>query len=107
MPRTKPEPKPRRPAPANGPTGDVLTLSEAAGYLRLPEAEVLRLVREQGLPARHVGHEWRLLLGAIRAWLGMSTPAKPNKEAWTELAGVWKDDPNFDELLREIGKGRG
>jgi len=48
-----------------------------------------------------------LLLGAIRDWLGMSTPAKPNKEAWMELAGVWKDDPYFDELLREIGTGRG
>jgi excisionase family DNA binding protein len=106
MPRTKPEPKAQQLAPANGPTGDVLTLSEAAGYLRLPEAEVLRLVREQGLPARHVGHEWRFLLGAIRDWLG-GTPAKPSKEAWMELAGVWKDDPSFDQLLREIGKGRG
>ena len=107
MPRTKAQPKLQRSAPSNGPAGDVLTLSEAAGYLRLPEADVLRLVREQGLPGRHVGHEWRFFLGAIRAWLGASTTAKPNKEAWMELAGVWKDDPYFDDLLRVIGKGRG
>ena len=107
MPRTKPEPKPQRSAPSDGPAGDVLTLGEAAGYLRLPEADVLRLVREQGLPGRHVGDEWRFFLGAIRDWLGASTMAKPNKEAWMELAGVWKDDPYFDDLLRAIGKGRG
>jgi len=40
------------------PMADVLTLSEAAVYLRVPEPEVLWLVREQGLPVRQVGLEW-------------------------------------------------
>jgi excisionase family DNA binding protein len=39
----------------------VLTLAEAAAYLRLPEAEVMRMVREQNLGARQVGSEWRFL----------------------------------------------
>src|SRR5438876_9947584 len=99
MPRTRAQPKLQRSAPSNGPAGDVLTLSEAAGYLRLPEADVLRLVREQGLPGRHVGHEWRFFLGAIRAWLGASTTAKPNNEAWIEVAGARKDDRYFDDVL--------
>jgi hypothetical protein len=53
MPRTKPpksEPAPQ-PASVNGLADDVLTLAEAAAYLKFSEAEVLRLVDEQALPA--------------------------------------------------------
>ncbi len=51
----------RRSAPPNGLAAEVLTLSEAAPYLRLSEPDVLQLIQEQGLPARQVGTEWRLL----------------------------------------------
>jgi excisionase family DNA binding protein len=81
---------------------DVLTLSEAAAYLRLPEPEVLRLVREQGLPARQAGNEWRLLLAAVRHWLSTGKPEQSNKEAWNKLVGVWTDDACFEDFLREI-----
>jgi excisionase family DNA binding protein len=84
-----------------------LTLSEAADYLRLPEADVVRLFQEQGLPARRLGNEWRFLLDAIRVWLSAGTAPKSNKEAWMGLVGVWKDDPYFDEMLKEIDKSRG
>lgn len=83
-----------------------MTLREAAAYLRLPEAEVVRLVREQDLPARQVGSEWRFLLSAIRDWLGKGKAPESNKEAWMKLVGVWKDDPFFEDFLREINKGR-
>ena len=83
-----------------------LTLGEAAAYRRLPEAEVLRLIREQGLPAQQAGAEWRFLLAAIREWLSTGKPPKSNKEAWMQLAGVWRDDPFFEDFLREINKGR-
>ena len=46
MPRPKPnaESSPQLPTPvADGPTTEVLTLAEAAAYLRLPELDVLRL----------------------------------------------------------------
>jgi excisionase family DNA binding protein len=84
----------------------VLTLSETAAYLRLREPEVLRLVREQGLPARQVGPEWRFLLAAIRHWLSTGKAQGSNKEAWKELVGVWRNDPLFEDFLREINKGR-
>src|SRR5438874_784867 len=32
----------------NGPVGEVISLSKAAVYMRLPEAEVIRLVHAQG-----------------------------------------------------------
>lgn len=110
MPRTKPkaESSPSLPTPvANGPTTEVLTLAEAAAYLRLPEADVLRLVDEQGLPARQLGTEWRFLKAAIQDWLRSGPPPKPGKEAQLAVAGSWKDDPYVDEELKEIYRRRG
>jgi len=111
MPRTKlkPEPSPVTPPAAgtNGPAGEVLTLSEAAAYLRLPEADVLRLVEEQALPARRLGNEWRFLKSAIQDWLLTGPAPLSNKEAWIALAGVWKDDPYVEAELQEIFRRRG
>ena len=73
MPRTKhPTQATGAPSPgANGPVqAEVLTLAETAAYLRLPEADVLRLVDEQALPTRRLGNEWRFLKAAIQHWLG-------------------------------------
>src|SRR5436190_2256662 len=114
MPRTTSTPKrpkakvnAKPPAPAAVPAGEVLTLAEAAAYLRLPEAEVVRLVREQGLPGRPAGAEWRFLKAAIQDWL-KAPPARPsNKEVLMSLAGIWKDDPTIDDMLKEIYRQRG
>lgn len=106
MPKMKAKSRPAKPVPVNDPIPEVLNLSEAAAYLRLPEAEVVRLIREQGLPARQVGAEWRLLLTAIRAWLSAGKPPESNKEAWMKLVGVWKDDPFFEDFLREVNRER-
>ena len=63
------------------PTGEttasrVLTLSEAATYLRIPQSAVLELVRQQGLPGRQIGPEWRFLRSALDDWLRMPTKEK-------------------------------
>jgi excisionase family DNA binding protein len=113
MPRTKgkPEPTPEFAAPLtapNGPTTEVLTLSEAAAYLRLSEADVLRVVAEQRLPTRQLGQEWRFLKAAIQDWLRTGVPpVQSNKEAWLALAGIWKDDPQVEQDLKEIYQRRG
>ena len=73
----------------------------------MSESDVLRLVTEQGLPTRHVGTEWRFLKVAIEDWLRRDASSKSNKDAWTELAGAWKDDSDLDALLKEIEKQRG
>ena len=115
MPRTTTKPRKKTKAgakPLNGrppaaPAGDVLTLAEAAEYLRLPESEVTLLVHTQGLPGRAVGEDWRFLKTALQDWLGAAPPAKPSKEALLARAGSWKDDPDLDEMLKEIYKRRG
>ena len=103
MPRTKVKRKETPPDLSS----EVLSLSEAAAYLKFSEAEVLRLVEEQALPARRLGNEWRFLKTAIQDWLRISPPSNSNKQAWMELAGVWKDDPYVEAELTEIYRRRG
>jgi excisionase family DNA binding protein len=83
-----------------------LTLPEAAAYLRVSEAEVVRLVQQQDLPGRLLGTEWRFLKTAIQDWLQTPAP-RGSKEAVLSVAGAWKDDPYLEEELKEIYRQRG
>ncbi len=114
MPRTKKHQPGSRAQPqppsvlANGPLGEVLTLAEAAAYLRLPEAEVAGLVHTQGLPGRSVAGEWRFLKAAIQHWLASVSPTwEMRKAAILELAGKYKDDPDLDAIVEEAYRRRG
>jgi excisionase family DNA binding protein len=84
--------------------GDVFTLAEAAGYLKLPEKTVLDLVQTQGLPGRQTGTEWRFLKEAIQEWLRGRPTAK---DFWTAQAGAFRDDPYLDDMVKEIYRQRG
>jgi excisionase family DNA binding protein len=116
MPRTQAN-RPKRPKagvnataankPAEAPpAGDVLTLAEAAAYLRLPEDVVLRLVDEQGLAARQAGADWRFLRSAIQEWLRTPSP-RGSKEAMLAAAGVFKDDPDLLAIVEDAYRKRG
>jgi excisionase family DNA binding protein len=48
---------------------DVLTVEELVAWLRLSESTVLRLLSERAIPARKVGHQWRIRRGRVRDWL--------------------------------------
>jgi excisionase family DNA binding protein len=108
-PKTKPQPisQPPSSAPAvNGPADEVLTLAEAAAYLQLPEAEVVRLVHAQDLPGRFAGKKWRFLKSALQEWLS-KPPPKYSKEAQLSVAGILKDDPDLVAMVEEIYRRRG
>ena len=49
----------------NGPASEVLTLDEAAAYLRVSEDDIIELVDSQKLPGRFTGSEWRFLKTAF------------------------------------------
>ncbi len=94
---------------------DVLTLAEAAAYLRVGEPEILALVEADALPARRIGSEWRFLKSAINHWLQTGTheaPSKPapgTKEAVLQHFGIFKDEDvnEFLDTLRKIRKAVG
>ena len=104
-PRSQPQPPP---ASVNGPSGEVLTLAEAAVYLRLPEAEVVGLVHSQGLPGRFSAGEWRFLKAAIPYWLATASPNwETRKAAILELAGKYNGDPDLGQIVEEAYRRRG
>ena len=83
---------------------DVLNLAEAAEYLRVSESEIHDLIRQQGLPGRKIGDDWRFLKAGLQDWL--RSPLI-QKQRLMELAGAWKDDPHLDEMLKQIYEERG
>ncbi len=86
--------------------GEVLTLAEAAAFLRVTEQDVLSLVGAQGLPGRKVGDDWRFLKAAVTGWLGAA--AVPDKgRFWQTHFGALKDDPYLEAMLQEIYRRRG
>ncbi len=81
---------------------DVMTLAEVAAYLRVSEAEIVDLMRRQGMPGRKVGSEWRFLKAAIQEWLRL--PEKEN--FWWKHFGALKGDPYLDKMLEQIYRDR-
>jgi excisionase family DNA binding protein len=101
--------KPSKPAASvNGlavSDAEVFTLSDAAAYLRVTEADLMCLVHDQALPGRQFGTEWRFLKSAIQDWL-KTPPKRGSREAILSVAGIWKDDPNVEAELEEIYRKR-
>jgi excisionase family DNA binding protein len=84
----------------------VLTLAEAAAYLRVKEDDLQRMVWSEDFPGRKIGGEWRFLKSSLQDWL--RTPIrKGSKEAIMSVVGSWKDHEDLDELLKEIYRQRG
>lgn len=82
---------------------DVLTLPEAAAYLRVSEAEIVELMRRQELPGRRIGEQWRFSKAAIQDWL-----RRPEKENfWWKHFGALKEDPYLQEMIEHIYRDRG
>lgn len=102
--KSKPKsPKSTSPTKAADSTPNVLTLAEAAAYLRVGEDELLKLVPQQELPGRQIGQEWRFLRPALDRWL--STPS--SRDRLLRHAGMAKDDSNLDQMLVSIYSERG
>jgi excisionase family DNA binding protein len=109
MPRTKSKQTPRPAARATAalPKGDVLTSTEAAAYLRVSADDLTKLIADQGLPARRVGDDWRILKGAIQEWLRTGIISPPATNGIWATAGAFKDDPDLEEIVKEAYRRRG
>jgi excisionase family DNA binding protein len=79
---------------------DVLDLRQAARFLRLPAKTVERLTKEQGLPGRKIGKEWRFLRSAIEAWLA------PKPASVLDQFGALANDPTYEDYRRTIENNR-
>jgi excisionase family DNA binding protein len=83
-------------------TSEVLTLEEAANYLKLP-LETIELEASRGrIPGRRIEDTWRFLKSAIDDWLR----TQDTRDILLQQAGALKDDPYLDELLATIYRER-
>jgi excisionase family DNA binding protein len=51
----------------------IWTVRDVAGYLRMSEAKVYRLVREQKMPVVRIGKTWRFRKDLLDRWLSQCT----------------------------------
>jgi excisionase family DNA binding protein len=86
----------------NGLLHEVLTLEEAARFLKLTTKEVRALARQDRIPGQMIGCKWRFLKAALVAWLGN---ANSSSSAWEQF-GAFADDPTMPELRRLIEENR-
>jgi hypothetical protein len=109
--KTNRKPGPTKKAERNGPppasNSEILTLAEAASFLRVPEKGLEADAVAGRVPARLVAGEWRFSRDALLEWLRQpETKPKSSKERLLALAGMWKDDPTVDEMVEEIYRQR-
>ena len=82
---------------------EVLTLEEAASYLRLPR-EILEREAAQGhIPGRRIEDSWRFLKAAIDDWLR----SHDSRAILLQQAGVLADDESLAALRATIYTQRG
>jgi len=48
---------------------DVMTVTEAAKYLRIPQSSIYKLAQDGRIPCQKVGRHWRFRRDAIDIWL--------------------------------------
>ena len=81
---------------------DVLTLEEAAKFLRLSTKEVRELGRQGRIPFQKIGRNYRFLKVALIDWLRNANTAK---KAWAQF-GAFADDSTMPELRKIIEENR-
>jgi excisionase family DNA binding protein len=86
---------------------DILTLQEAAEFLRVSAEDLSKDASEGHVPARRVAGEWRFSRSALLAWLNAPTPQPTSgRDQLLALAGIWKDDPTVDDMIKDIYRRR-
>lgn len=48
---------------------EILTLEEAASFLRLSKRSIYRLLKDGSIPAKKVMHKWRFEREQLREWI--------------------------------------
>lgn len=86
------------PLPEAADTTQVLTLTEAAVFLRVSEAALLRSATLQEVPGAQDRQRMAVLDDGVQHWLGAAAP----RRGLLSQIGALRDDPHREEMLREI-----
>jgi excisionase family DNA binding protein len=81
---------------------DILTLEEAAAYLRLSRETVVEQALKGNIPGRKIENDWRFLKLAIDDWLR----SKNSISVLLSQAGALADDESIEQLRVSIYQAR-
>lgn len=80
---------------------DILNIEQATEFLGVSEKTLIKLLREEHIPARKIGREWRFSRQALIQWLAAGDSIQYINQ--NELYMVSEDTPGESKvLLREI-----
>jgi excisionase family DNA binding protein len=80
----------------------ILTLEEAADYLRLSPDIVLQEAIAGKIPGQPIGDHWRFLRSAIDEWLH----GRDSRTILLQQAGAFSDDETLAEIQAQIDRDR-
>jgi hypothetical protein len=83
----------------------VLTLEEAACYLKIPEVLLKKQALLGQVPGRSIGGHWRFFKPALNQWLSLQMidhSNKSSKEIFLAQAGIFANDPTLSPMVEEI-----
>ena len=83
-------------------TPDILTLEEAAAYLRLPAETIARQAENGQIPGRRIEDNWRFLKAAIDDWLR----SPDSRTLLLHQAGALDDDESFSAVRQHVYRAR-
>lgn len=81
---------------------EVLTLEEAAKYLRLPESIIVMQASKGKIPGKLIEDTWRFLKAAIDEWLR----SQDSRIILLQQAGAFTEDETLSGLRAGIYKNR-
>ncbi|MDA1043898.1 MAG: PTS sugar transporter subunit IIA [Verrucomicrobia bacterium] len=80
----------------------IMTLQEIAGYLKVSEKTILRMVQAGELPGVKVSNQWRFVRGVVDDWLGQRMFAAPKKS----FLGMLNTAPHIIPITRLVSPPR-
>ncbi|MCU0569374.1 MAG: helix-turn-helix domain-containing protein [Oculatellaceae cyanobacterium Prado106] len=80
----------------------VLTLEEAADYLRLSPEVLVEQATAGKIPGQPIDNTWRFLKSALDHWLGH----RDGRTILLQQAGIFAHDDTLEELQRQIDRDR-
>lgn len=85
---------------------DIMNLEQAIEFFGVSERTMIKLLREERVPARKIGREWRFSRAALLSWLGEGDSV--NYLNQTEQFMVATDtSANMQDILEQIGTALG